>query len=540
MKKISVLMIVILLLCAVFPAADAKEDAVEIATREDLMRIADAPSGSYVLTADIDLCGEPWTPIPFSGTFDGAGHTIGNLTVTRTGEDTTVTYDGNRVEYDTSCAGLFSVVTDAQIRDLTLVNVKIAIETDRNCFSGAIAGYAKNTVISDCTVSVRSTMTISAINCGVGGIVGFSEGSDFEHCAVEAELVFLDVNPDVLCEEFLGGVYASGCGNIKDCTAYTRGYADIYGYAHNGGMVGMFKLRRGYKGKMHSIRDSSVDAEIRFFEVTPSKRAYCEAIIGENCAGDCYLTHNKELHFDFTYRNTAVPMRPESCEAPSYRSVVTEPTCTAWGYTTYTCEACGYTCRDDYTKPRHKYAEDVVQATCTEAGKAVYTCVFCGDSYIETIPAAGHTPGDWTVTKAAGPDEAWEETLFCSVCGAPLETRAIPAASPSSAPPAITDSEVLSVQQIVLAETVIELLTGDAADLQVTVTPSDVPTGELRFESSDPAVVRVDRDGRLTALGPGTATIRVYSADGSAETTCSVLVTAKPQQEEGHSLLRCG
>ena len=46
----------------------------------------------------------------------------------------------------------------------------------------------------------------------------------------------------------------------------------------------------------------------------------------------------------------------------------------------------------------------------------------------------------------------------------------------------------------------------------------------------------------IKALYPGTAIIRIYSADGGAETTCSVLVTAQPQ-EETHSLfswMRCG
>lgn len=538
MKQICAIVLSLLLLGIPFPLFETYNGPQEIATRSDLMRIADNPGGSYVLTADIDLGDAPWTPIPFSGTLDGAGHTIGNLTVNETGAETAVTLDGNRKEYDTVFAGLFSVVTDAEIKNLRILNAEIRIETDQNCFIGAIAGYASETAFSGCTVSTRGSLTITSINAGVGGILGYNRNCTFQNCAVEAELLFADRNPDVLCEEFLGGVYANGCGSISDCTVFTRGYADVYGYAHNGGIVGMFKRTRGYKGKVPSIRDSSVDAEIRFFEVTPSKRAYCDAIIGEDSAKDCYLTHNQTLHFDSTYYREAIPTRPESCESPSYTAVVTEPTCTEWGYTTYTCGECGYSYRDDYTVPQHKYREDITEpASCVKEGKAVYTCVYCGESYTGTIPATGHTPGEWTAVKEPTADEDGEEAVVCSVCGEVLETRAIPATGPAAA-----DGPIL-VESIQIEETVIELKTGETASLQITVDPFNATDNTVRFESSDPSVVRVDYAGYITALYPGTSTIRVYSKDGNAEAFCSVLVTALPQQDEGHSLFswfRCG
>ncbi len=78
-----------------------KQDAVvtEIDSAEKLAAISADLSGSYVLTADIDLAGIDWTPIGafvmgggeegevpdmaavFTGTFDGQGHTISNLSV---------------------------------------------------------------------------------------------------------------------------------------------------------------------------------------------------------------------------------------------------------------------------------------------------------------------------------------------------------------------------------------------------------------------------------------------------------------------------
>lgn len=538
MKQICAIVLSFLLLGIPGLLYDTANAPQGIATRSDLMRIAENPGGSYVLTADIDLGDAAWTPIPFSGTLDGAGHTIGNLTVVETGAETAVTLDGNRRKFDAVFGGLFSVVTDAEIKNLRLLNAEIRIDTDQNCFTGAIAGYASETVFSDCIVSTRNSLTISSVNAGVGGILGYNRHCLFKNCTVEAELLFIDRNPDVLCEEFLGGVYANGCGSISDCTVYTRGYADIYGYAHNGGVVGMFKRSRDYNGKIPSIRDSSVDAEIRFFEVTPSRRAYCNAIIGEDSAKDCYLTHNKTLHFDSTYYNEAIPTRPEACESPTYTEVVTEPTCQEWGYTTYTCNECGYTYRDDYTLPRHNYREEITEpASCVKEGKAVYTCVYCGDSYSGTIPAAGHTPGEWITVKEPTADAEGEEAIVCTACGEVLDTRPIPAVGPAP------EDGPIPVRSIQLEETVIELHTGETAALEIMVEPFNAADSTVHFESADPSVVRVDDAGHLTALYPGTSTIRVYSADGNAEAFCSVLVTALPQQEEEHSpfsWLRCG
>ena len=87
-----------------------------------------------------------------------------------------------------------------------------------------------------------------------------------------------------------------------------------------------------------------------------------------------------------------------------YKSVVTKPTCTQAGYTTYTC-SCGDSYKSDYkdalghdykngtctrcgakdpgvTPPHtHDYKSVVTKPTCTEQGYTTYTCSICGDSY---------------------------------------------------------------------------------------------------------------------------------------------------------------
>jgi len=540
MKKICMITLIMLLLGMSFPVATKKHNGIGISTREELAQIAENPSGDYYLTADIDLKGETWTPIPFSGTLDGEGHTIGNLTVDMPGTETRETYDGNTVYYETSFAGLFSTVTDASIQNLRLLNAKVTVKTDLNCFIGAIAGYASGSSFKNCEVMTRSTLTISSQNAGIGGMVGFAENCVMDQCTVEAELIFIDTNQSITCEEFLGGVYASGYCEVKKCTVYTRGYAEIYGYAHNGGMVGMFKLRRGFSVKgMLAIRDSSVDAEIRFFEIAPEVRAYCEPLLGENRGYDCYLTHNTVEHFDYTYDTSAKSEHPETCESPSYQINVTPPLCTEWGYSTYTCEHCGYTYRDDYTFPQHTYEAETKEPTCTKDGEATYTCIYCGDHYTEKIPAAGHVPGEWTVKKEPGKGKEGQEELRCTACGKVLETRAIPALAEE--PTAAPTPTVINVTAIELENTVFELQTGESVMLNVTIEPYNASFDSLRFESSDPSVAGVDHRGYIKALYPGTCTIRIYTKDGNAEAICSVIVTAAPKEETRSlfSWLRC-
>ena len=83
------------------------------------------------------------------------------------------------------------------------------------------------------------------------------------------------------------------------------------------------------------------------------------------------------------------PQICETCEAilelPTghhYSESVTAPTCTAMGYTTFTCNDCDDSYVGNYTdKTKHHYHSEVTPATCTELGYTTYTCTDCGDEY---------------------------------------------------------------------------------------------------------------------------------------------------------------
>ncbi|MBR4881759.1 MAG: leucine-rich repeat domain-containing protein, partial [Clostridia bacterium] len=103
-------------------------------------------------------------------------------------------------------------------------------------------------------------------------------------------------------------------------------------------------------------------------------------------------------------------------------------TCTEDGTMTAYCDnGCGKTNTvTELGSAGHKYTiEEVLrEPTCQKTGYKLVSC-FCGDSYAEEIPAAGHSFGDWTVTKTPTDSETGEHYRTCGVCGE-TETEVIP------------------------------------------------------------------------------------------------------------------
>ena len=544
MKKTLMVLLSALLLLSSIPSSLADGEPTLIASRADFALLAENPSGSFILTDDLDMGDEPWTPIPFFGTFDGDGHTLYNLAVNTPGAQTVTTYDGNRKEYDTVFAGLFSVLDGATVQNLHLKGAYITVETEKDCFIAGLAGYAKNTLIENCTAEVYASLTLSGTNEGVGGLIGFCDESTIQSCGVECVLSFLDTNQDVDCEEFLGGIYACGSGRVLDCKVKTRGYAEIYGYAHNGGVVGMHKLRRGTKFAPRLLR-TTVEAEIAFFEVAPSKRMYCEALIGEDGAKDCYMAGNTVISFAKTGSREPMRARPEACETPDLETAVVAPTCETWGYTVETCRVCGNTRRLAYTAPAHSYVA-VATATCTEPGETVYTCSICGDSYTEALPALGHTPGDWTVNEARDAEER-----RCAVCGEIIETRPYtpetPApietlapdktAEPANEPAAEPTLAPVYAERIELSETSLAIPYGENGHITVTVYPENAADKSYTWSSTARSVAMVLEDGTVKTGMPGAATLVCRSADGKVSASCTVRVERTLWQNIRHYVL---
>ena len=97
---------------------------------------------------------------------------------------------------------------------------------------------------------------------------------------------------------------------------------------------------------------------------------------------DC-ITHGEE------YRNCNKCGKKEYQYADAFghdfESVVTAPTCTTQGYTTYTCKCGEFYNRDYVSALDHLYTSEITTpATHTATGVMTYTCA-CGDAYTEVI-----------------------------------------------------------------------------------------------------------------------------------------------------------
>ncbi|MBQ7345770.1 MAG: hypothetical protein IJW45_06885, partial [Oscillospiraceae bacterium] len=103
--------------------------------------------------------------------------------------------------------------------------------------------------------------------------------------------------------------------------------------------------------------------------------------------------------------------------AHSYEGVVTAPTCTAGGYTTYTCTVCGDTYVGDETDVvGHSYEAVVTAPTCTAGGYTTYTCTVCGDTYVgDETDVVGHSYE--AVVTAPICTAGGYTTYTCTVCG---------------------------------------------------------------------------------------------------------------------------
>ena len=69
---------------------------------------------------------------------------------------------------------------------------------------------------------------------------------------------------------------------------------------------------------------------------------------------------------------------------------------------------------------------------------------------------------------------------------------------------------------------------GETVTLTATVTPDDADDKTITWKSSDENIAKVNTNGVVTAVSPGTATITVTTTDGGHTATCTIKVNALP------------
>ena len=287
--------------------AGTENDPYQISTLVDLAALRDAVNGGqdqtgkyFKMTANIDLDGEenPWKSIgydgkSFTGTFDGAGHTISGLYI-----------NSSSISRADQGAGLFTRVGEGgTVRNLT-VKAEIAPESLHGSI-GSVVGRNNGGTISSCTGSVvvkgnadssvssvggvvgsSESGTISScigsvyitgsVDSNVGGIVGLSESGTIENCRNTGSInVTCSNNRNMIG---IGGIVGTTNGTVENCE--NTGNVTVKGYADGtGGIVGR-------------ANDGSTVSNCRNSGSIDGNQSQTGGIVGENYGAvlKCYNT----------------------------------------------------------------------------------------------------------------------------------------------------------------------------------------------------------------------------------------------------------
>ena len=130
---------------------NSKEDLLKLAEVSNSAKSASVLNSWFRLTADIDFANETFTTsiavnAPFEGTFDGDGHVIKNITMSKGSE----TY-----------GGLFSQAKGATFKNLGFENVSMASSWNQ---AGALVGWAEGITVEECFI--RNITTTGTGNSG--------------------------------------------------------------------------------------------------------------------------------------------------------------------------------------------------------------------------------------------------------------------------------------------------------------------------------------------------------------------------------------
>ncbi len=202
---------------------------------------------TVVLADDIDLDGIEWIPIGtssdrFNGAFDGNGHTISNLTVNGSTEDSSGNYSGlfGYTGYPTNSSG------SEIIKNLTIKNAKVTGYK----YVGTVVARPYHTLLSN--ITVEGLVQVEGF-CYVGGVAGGSLYTTKGHVSMENITVDADDesyvighridSSDGLEHTYAGGII--GHTNQDASATYQNLTSNIDVTGDNGGVGGIFGIANG-------------------------------------------------------------------------------------------------------------------------------------------------------------------------------------------------------------------------------------------------------------------------------------------------------
>ncbi len=386
--------------------------------------------GAYaVLTADIDLNNESWTPIgpdrdsAYTGTFDGQGHTVKNLSVT--------------VNVQPGRAGLFGCVKDGTIRKLTVAGSVSCTANQGWC--GGIAGYAMDETIENC--ASLCTVSCTGIDARVGGIVGLVDYNSrtliIRDCYNIGKITGRSDNGSGdaggICGFYMNGKI-SNCYNVGEITgsgyvskiavsAYndsrpTNCYylsdtdTDLNGTAKTAAEFANGDVLEELKAGQ---RDNNADPWADECKYLAAAGKTLPVFNGQGDAHDhqssdwksnetehwqvctCGAVFHKAQHSG----GTATCTQRATCTVcgAEYGDVLGHDFTTSWTHDDNMhwkqCSRCD--AKDDVSPHTWDNGTITIAPTCTKAGEETYSCTKCGATKIEPIPATGHRwKSEWT------------------------------------------------------------------------------------------------------------------------------------------------
>lgn len=414
-------------------------DPYQISTADQLKLFRDIVNGSNgqtqnrgayaVLTADIDLNNEPWTPIgpdrdsAYTGTFDGQGHTVKNLSVT--------------VNVQPGRAGLFGCVKDGTIRKLTVAGSVSCTANQGWC--GGIAGYAMDETIENC--ASLCTVSCTGIDARVGGIVGLVDYNSrtliIRDCYNIGKITGRSDNGSGdaggICGFYMNGKI-SNCYNVGEITG--SGYVskiavsasndsrptncyylsdtdtDLNGTAKTAAEFANGDVLEELKAGQ---RDNNADPWADECKYLAAADKTLPVFNGQGDAHDhqsndwksnetehwqvctCGAVFHKAQHSGGTATCTQ-KAKCKDCGA-EYGDVLGHDFTTSWTHDDNMhwkqCSRCDE--KDDVGPHTWDNGTITTAPTCTKAGKKTYTCTVCHATKTEPIDATGHSwKSDWT------------------------------------------------------------------------------------------------------------------------------------------------
>ena len=217
--------------------------SIPISNRGELEAIANDLNANYHLTQDIDLSGKEWTPIGdnctdsdasrFTGTFDGQGHVISNLTIT------------GGYKY----AGLFGYASGAVIKNVgledTSINVIQSPSQPEVAYVGGICGRS-TAFVSNCyntgSISSSTELYYDAFAGGICGYSTYNSSCSISNCFNTAAIS--SASSSSWSFAYAGGICGVSSCSISNCynTGGISSSSSSSSYAYAGGICGFAEL----------------------------------------------------------------------------------------------------------------------------------------------------------------------------------------------------------------------------------------------------------------------------------------------------------